>query len=99
MLAMCRASSVSFSLPVSRTPRRVGCTRGWASKASAISACSSANRRNTGGRGVPVIIRQMRLDDVSTVAELTSQLGYPATDADIKRRYDFIKDRWDARLL
>ena len=46
-----------------------------------------------------MIIRQMRLDDVSTVAELTSQLGYPATDSDIKRRYDFIKDRWDARLL
>jgi GNAT superfamily N-acetyltransferase len=46
-----------------------------------------------------VIIRQMKADDIAAVAGLTSQLGYPATESDIKRRYDFIKDRWDARLL
>jgi ribosomal protein S18 acetylase RimI-like enzyme len=46
-----------------------------------------------------VIIRQMKADDIAAVADLTSQLGYPATESDIKRRYDFIKDRWDARLL
>jgi ribosomal protein S18 acetylase RimI-like enzyme len=46
-----------------------------------------------------MIIRQMRADDVAAVARLTSELGYPATESEIKRRYDFIKDRWDARLL
>ena len=46
-----------------------------------------------------VIIRQMKAEDIAAVADLTSQLGYPATESDIKRRYDFIKDRWDARLL
>jgi ribosomal protein S18 acetylase RimI-like enzyme len=46
-----------------------------------------------------VIIRQMRAEDVASVADLTSQLGYPASEFEIKRRYDFIKDRWDARLL
>ena len=33
------------------------------------------------------------------VAELTTQLGYPATEDEIRRRYDLIKDRSDARLL
>ena len=47
----------------------------------------------------PVIIRQMVADDITAVADLTTQLGYPATDMQVKRRYDFIKDRWDARLL
>ena len=46
-----------------------------------------------------VVIRQMQADDIAAVADLTSQLGYPATESEIKRRYDFIKDRWDARLL
>jgi ribosomal protein S18 acetylase RimI-like enzyme len=46
-----------------------------------------------------VVIRQMQPDDVAAVADLTSQLGYPASESEIKRRYDFIKDRWDARLL
>ena len=46
-----------------------------------------------------VVIRQMLPEDVAAVAGLTSQLGYPASEADIKRRYDLIKDRWDARLL
>lgn len=38
-------------------------------------------------------------DDAAAVADLTTQLGYPASESEIKRRYDFIKDRWDARLL
>jgi GNAT superfamily N-acetyltransferase len=46
-----------------------------------------------------VVIRQMRAEDAPVVAELTSQLGYPATESEIRRRYDLIKDRWDARLL
>ena len=46
-----------------------------------------------------VIIRRMQADDVASIADLTSQLGYPATESDIRQRFDFIKDRWDARLL
>src|SRR5436309_1545854 len=46
-----------------------------------------------------VVIRQMQADDIAAVADLTSQLGYPATESEIKRRFDFIKDRWDARLM
>jgi GNAT superfamily N-acetyltransferase len=46
-----------------------------------------------------VIIRQMQAEDIVAVADLTTQLGYPASGSETKRRYDFIKDRWDARLL
>jgi ribosomal protein S18 acetylase RimI-like enzyme len=46
-----------------------------------------------------MIVRQMQQEDMTTVACLASQLGYPATESEIKRRYDFIKDRWDSRLL
>jgi GNAT superfamily N-acetyltransferase len=46
-----------------------------------------------------VVVRQMQADDVAAVADLTSQLGYPSSESEIRRRYDFIKDRWDARLL
>jgi ribosomal protein S18 acetylase RimI-like enzyme len=46
-----------------------------------------------------MIVRQMQQEDMTAVAGLASQLGYPATESEIKRRYDFIKDRWDARLL
>ena len=46
-----------------------------------------------------VTIRHMRSEDVAAVAQLTTQLGYPATEEDIRRRYDLIKDRSDARLL
>jgi GNAT superfamily N-acetyltransferase len=46
-----------------------------------------------------VDVRQMRADDTSSVAVLTTQLGYPATEDEIRRRYDLIKDRWDARLF
>jgi GNAT superfamily N-acetyltransferase len=46
-----------------------------------------------------IVIRQMLPDDVAAVAELATQLGYPATDTEVRQRYDLIKDRWDARLL
>jgi GNAT superfamily N-acetyltransferase len=46
-----------------------------------------------------VAVRQMRAEDASAVAALTTQLGYPSTDDEIRRRYDLIKDRWDARLF
>lgn len=37
--------------------------------------------------------------DSAAVADLTSQLGYPANEADIRRRYDFISDREDGRIF
>ena len=46
-----------------------------------------------------VEVRQMRPEDTTAVAVLTTQLGYPATEDEIRRRYDLIKDRWDARLF
>jgi GNAT superfamily N-acetyltransferase len=45
-----------------------------------------------------IIIRQMLLEDAAAVADLTSQLGYPASESDIRRRYDRI-NRSEARLL
>jgi len=46
-----------------------------------------------------IAVRQMRPEDARSVATLTTQLGYPATDDEIRRRYDLIKDREDARLF
>lgn len=46
-----------------------------------------------------VAVRQMRAEDIAAVARLTTQLGYPATEDQTRRRYDLIKDRWDARLF
>ncbi|HET9468398.1 MAG TPA: GNAT family N-acetyltransferase [Vicinamibacterales bacterium] len=46
-----------------------------------------------------VAVRQMRPEDAGAVAKLVTQLGYPSTEDEIRRRYDLIKDRWDARLL
>ncbi len=46
-----------------------------------------------------VALRQMRAEDTAAVARLTTQLGYPATEDEIRRRFDLIKDRWDARLF
>ena len=46
-----------------------------------------------------VDVRQMRAEDTTAVAMLTTQLGYPSTEDEIRRRYDLIKDRWDARLF
>jgi GNAT superfamily N-acetyltransferase len=41
----------------------------------------------------------MLAEDAATVAALAGQLGYPATESEIKRRYDFLKDRADTQLL
>jgi GNAT superfamily N-acetyltransferase len=41
----------------------------------------------------------MRADDAGAVADLTTQLGYPATEDEIRRRYRLIEDRGDARLF
>jgi GNAT superfamily N-acetyltransferase len=46
-----------------------------------------------------VSIRQMSAEDAGAVARLTTQLGYPASEDDIGRRYDLIKDRSDARVF
>ena len=46
-----------------------------------------------------IAVRQMRAEDAAAVAALTTELGYPATEDAIRRRYDLIKDRWDARLF
>jgi len=48
---------------------------------------------------VTVEVRQMRPADTAAVAALTTQLGYPSTEDEIRRRYDLIKDRWDARVF
>ena len=47
---------------------------------------------------VTIAVRQMRAEDASAVASLTTQLGYASTEDEIRRRYDLIKDRWDARV-
>ena len=46
-----------------------------------------------------VAVRQMRPEDAGAVAKLVTQLGYPSTEDEIRRRFDLIKDRWDARLF
>jgi GNAT superfamily N-acetyltransferase len=46
-----------------------------------------------------VAIRQMMPEDAAAIAVLTTQLGYPSSESSIRRRYDLIKDRWDARLF
>jgi len=45
------------------------------------------------------VIRQMLPEDARAAADLTTQLGYPTTEAEIKKRFDSITKRWDARLL
>jgi ribosomal protein S18 acetylase RimI-like enzyme len=45
------------------------------------------------------VIRQMLPDDAAAVADLATQLGYPASESEIRRRFDLIKERWDARLF
>jgi GNAT superfamily N-acetyltransferase len=45
------------------------------------------------------MIRPMGPEDAAAVARLTAQLGYPSSESDIRRRYDLIKDRREARLL
>jgi GNAT superfamily N-acetyltransferase len=40
-------------------------------------------------------LRQMRPEDAASVAELSTELGYPATASDIARRYRFLKNCHD----
>jgi hypothetical protein len=50
--------------------------------------------------GVPTAaVRLMLPGDTSAVALLTTELGYPATEDEIRRRYDVIADHPDARLF
>lgn len=51
------------------------------------------------GASPTVMVRQMRGEDVSAVANLTTQLGYPASEDDVRRRYDRIAGRPDAQLF
>ena len=44
-------------------------------------------------------IREMTAEDAASVAELTSQLGYPSSEGAIKHRYELIKGRSDACLF
>ena len=46
-----------------------------------------------------IVVRPMRPEDAAVVADLTTQLGYPSTEDEIRRRYDLIKDRPEARLF
>ena len=46
-----------------------------------------------------ITIRVMGPSDAAAVAALTTQLGYPASEPDILRRYNLMKDRSDARLF
>jgi len=46
-----------------------------------------------------VTVRHMRPEDAAAVAQLTTQLGYPATEQETRRRYDLIKDRPDGELF
>src|SRR5436190_369527 len=45
------------------------------------------------------VVRRMKREDAAAVADLTSQLGYPAAELDILQRFDFIQGRSDARLF
>ena len=47
----------------------------------------------------PLLIRAMRSEDAVAVAALSTQLGYPATEIEIRRRTDAIMGRPDARLF
>ncbi len=46
-----------------------------------------------------MIIRPMQASDVERVADLTTQLGYPATGSDIARRFDRIRGEQNHAVL
>ena len=46
-----------------------------------------------------IAIRPMRPEDAARVAELTTELGYPSTEDEIRRRYGLIINRSDASLF
>ena len=50
-------------------------------------------------RVTSVAIRPMRPEDAGRVAELTTELGYPSTEDEIRRRYGLIINRPDASLF
>lgn len=47
----------------------------------------------------PTTIRPMRDADVGRVADLTAQLGYPSTVADIDARFAYVRSRRDDEVL
>lgn len=51
------------------------------------------------GRGNTTHVRPMRTDDSEVVAALAGQLGYPATRAEIERRFHSIDGHPDSRVL
>ncbi|MCM3879902.1 MAG: GNAT family N-acetyltransferase [Vicinamibacterales bacterium] len=59
------------------------------------------DRRSTidDGRSTMISIRVMRPEDARAVAALSTQLGYPADQAQITARHTLINDRKDARLF
>ena len=48
---------------------------------------------------ITVAVRQMQADDAASIAALTTELGYPATEEDIRRRYHLIDRSPDARVF
>lgn len=46
-----------------------------------------------------VVIRRMNVSDAAAVAGLATQLGYPAIEAEIRRRFDRLSGRQDAALF
>ena len=46
-----------------------------------------------------VAVREMRSEDSRRVAELAGELGYPASESDIRRRYAHIQEHPGARVL
>ena len=63
-------------------------------------ALGNTLRELVNGCRVPsVAVRPMRPEDVAPVAELTTELGYPSTEDDVRRRYDLIINRPDASLF
>ena len=51
------------------------------------------------GETLAVEVRRMRPEDAASVANLTTQLGYPASEDEVRRRHDLISGRPDARLF
>jgi len=48
---------------------------------------------------VTIAVRHMTHEDACAVAMLTTQLGYPATEDEIRSRYDLIMERRDSCLF
>jgi len=48
---------------------------------------------------IRIAVRQMRPEDAQAVADLSCQLGYPATAADVRQRFASIERHPDARVF